>query len=138
MKTAGQRQQENPGAGVDDAALFQGMRHRGVPEVEALTQVMQMKVGEYWDGDKVQMYKGLQRKVMGILGMEKWNEVLFELSSRDLQARLVDSGSKVGRAWQQGVPYDGFSTLSEVAVWLNLRLRLNVGMERHNSPHLVN
>ena len=44
---------------------------------------------------KVQMYKGLQRKVMGILGMEKWTDVLFELLSRDLQARLVDSGSKV-------------------------------------------
>ena len=51
MKTAGQRQQENPGAGVDDAVLLQGMLHRGIPEVEALTQVMQMKADEYWDGD---------------------------------------------------------------------------------------
>ena len=77
-------------------------------------------------------------QVMGILGMEKWNEVLSELPSRDLRAQLFDSGSKVGRAWQQGVPYDGFSTLSNEAVRLSLRLWLNVGMERHNSPHLVN
>ena len=35
------------------------------------------------------------------------------------------------------MPYDGFSTLSDEAVRLNLRLRLNVGMERHNLPHLV-
>ena len=68
MKTAGQRQQENPGAGVDDAALFQGMRIRGIPEVEALTQVMQMKVDEYWDGDKVQMYKGLPAEGHGHSG----------------------------------------------------------------------
>ena len=70
---------------------------------------------------------------MGILGMEKWNEVPFELPSRDLQARLVDSGSKVGRAWQQGVPYDGFSTLSDEAVRLNLRHRLNKGRRQPNS-----
>ena len=40
------------------------MRNRGVPKVEELPV--------YWDGDKVQMYKGLHRKVIGILGMEKW------------------------------------------------------------------
>ena len=66
IKTEGQQQEENPGARVDDAALFQGMRHRGLPEVEQLTGTA--TVDEYWDGDKVQIYKGLQRK--------KWNEVL--------------------------------------------------------------
>ena len=62
--------------------------------------------------------------------------MFFELPSRALQARLVDNGSKVGRAWQQGVPYDGFSTLSDEVVRLNLRLRLNVGMKRHKT-HLI-
>ena len=85
------------------------------------------------------MYKGLQRKVMGIVGMEKWNKVFYALPTRDLQERLLDrvSGSRVRFA--AGVTYDdGFSTLADRSVKLNLRLRLNVGMERCNSPHLVN
>mgnify|MGYP000971226200 FL=1 len=97
-----------------------------------------MTEDEYWDGNETQLYKGLQRKVMGTLGMKKWNEVLYALPTRGLQSRLVDSASKVGRAWQQGVPYDGFLKLGDESVKLNLRLRLNVGMEEHNSPHLVN
>ena len=138
IKTASQRQEESPGAGVDDAALFQEMRRRGLPEVEMLTDVVEMTEDEYWDGDETQLYKGLQRKVMGMRGMKKWNEVLYALPTRGLQSILVDSASKVGRAWQQGVPYDGFLKLSDESVKLNLRLRLNVGMEEHNSPHLVN
>ena len=138
IKTASQRHEESPGAGVDDAALFQEMRRRGLPEVEMLTDVVEMTEDEYWDGDETQLYKGLQRKVMGILGIKKCNEVLYVLPSRGLQTILVDSASKVGRAWQQGVPYDGFLKLGDESVKLNLRLRLNVGMEEHNSPHLVN
>ena len=42
IKTASQRQEESPGAGVDDAALFQEMRRRGLPEVEMLTDVVEM------------------------------------------------------------------------------------------------
>ena len=36
------------------------------------------------------------------------------------------------------MPYDGFLKLGDESVKLNLRLRLNVGMEEHNSPHMVN
>ena len=68
IKTASQRQEESPGAGVDDAALFQEMRRRGLPEVEMLTDVVEMTEDEYWDGDETQLYKGLQRKVMGMRG----------------------------------------------------------------------
>ena len=64
--------------------------------------------------------------------------MLYALPTRGLQSILVDSASRVGRAWQQGVPYDGFLKLGDESVKLNLRLRLNVGMEEHNSPHLVN
>ena len=138
IKTASQRQYENPGAGVDDAALVQEMRQRGVQEAEQLTQALEMTMDEYWDGEGTKMYKGIQRKVMGIIGKKKWNEIFYALPTRELQARLVDSASKIGRAWQQVVPYDGFSTLSDESVKLNLRLRLNAGMEKHKSPHLVN
>jgi hypothetical protein len=138
IKTASQRQYENPGAGVDDVALVQEMRQRGMQEAQQLTQALEMTVDEYWEGDESKMYKGIQRKVMGILGKKKWNEIFYALPTRELQARLVDSASKIGRAWQQVVPYDGFSTLSDESVKLNLRLRLNVGMDKHNSPHLVN
>ena len=67
-----------------------------------------MTLAEYWNGDEAKLCKVLQWKVIGILGIEKWKEVVFELLTRGRHARLVDSTSKEGRVWEQGILNDGF------------------------------
>lgn len=118
---------------VDDRLLAHSLALIDTAEMKMTAELLGKTTDAMWSL-KTDDTTRLQNRATVKWGRRQWYNVFHRLPSAAMQYRLVDFGSRMGRAWLSALPLDRRNVLGDSDVMLQLRYRLDLMMRDYN-PH---
>jgi hypothetical protein len=122
---------------ADDVTLAATVQQANLPCVTKLCRLIDTTPAELWAHTSIHKFRGLQHTATVAVGATWWRTAFLSATAIE-QYRLVDFGSRLGRAWMYAVPTHPSRVFADADIRLHLRYRLGEAMNEYAPRGTIN